>query len=112
MRRRADDLAVHYGVEVTKRRTEAGVCILNPLPYKRTGWKCRYVATRRKGEIKNEIQNGTVLHLNDRLPSGSEGYLTETPVGERPDLVPTSDKSISGTKVTVNPETANAEEQN
>lgn len=41
--------------------------------------------------IKREMQNGKVLHLDSRLSSGSEGYLTRTPTGEGPDLVPTSD---------------------
>lgn len=41
--------------------------------------------------IKKEMQNGKVLHLNERLSLGFERYLTETPNAERPDLVPTSD---------------------
>ena len=41
--------------------------------------------------IKREMQNGKVLHLDSRLSSGSEGYLTRTPTGEGQDLVPTSD---------------------
>ena len=43
--------------------------------------------------IKKEMQNGTILHLNEKLSSGSDKSLTGTPEGEGPDLVPTSDKS-------------------
>lgn len=42
--------------------------------------------------LRKEMQNGTILHLSEKLSSSSEKYLTETPE-ERPDLVPTSDKS-------------------
>ena len=42
--------------------------------------------------IKKEMQNGKILHLNEKLSLDSDGYLTETPTAsEGPDLVPTSD---------------------
>ena len=41
--------------------------------------------------VKKEMQNGNILHLRNGLPFGSEWYLTETPIQEEPDLVPTSD---------------------
>lgn len=43
--------------------------------------------------IKKEMQNGNILHLRIGLPFSSEGYLTETPLQEGPDLVPTSDNT-------------------
>ncbi len=42
------------------------------------------------------MQNGKVLHLNERLSSGSEWRLTETSEGKRPELVPISCKSSAG----------------
>ena len=45
--------------------------------------------------IKKEMQNGNILHLRIGLPFSSEGYLTETPLQEGPDLVPTSDNTSS-----------------
>lgn len=46
-------------------------------------------------DIKKEMQNGKILHLSDKLSSGSEGYLTGTPEKEGSDLFPTSDNNIS-----------------
>ena len=43
--------------------------------------------------IKKEMQNGNILHLRIGLPFSSERYLTETPLQEGPDLVPTSDNT-------------------
>ena len=43
--------------------------------------------------IKKEMQNGNILHLRVGLPFSSEWYLTETPVQEGPDLVPSPDKN-------------------
>lgn len=40
-------------------------------------------------------ENGNILHLRIGLPFSSEGYLTETPLQEGPDLVPTSDNTSS-----------------
>ena len=42
--------------------------------------------------VKKEMQNGIILHLSEKLSSGSDKSLTGTPEGEGPDLVPTSDK--------------------
>lgn len=36
------------------------------------------------------MQNTTILHIIERLFFSSEGHLTETPVAEGPDLIPTS----------------------
>ncbi len=44
--------------------------------------------------VKKEMQNGDILHLRIGLPFSSEGYLTETPVQEGPDLVPASDNNV------------------
>ena len=53
--------------------------------------------------LKNKMQNGKILHLSERLSPDSERRLTKTPnESERPDLVPTSDSSLSGDKVTTN----------
>lgn len=50
--------------------------------------------------IKREMQNGKILHLNEKLSPGSEWYLTEAPQkAEGPDLVPTSDKISSDGEV-------------
>lgn len=49
-------------------------------------------------DIKKEMQNGMILHLNDMLSLSSEGSLTEAPIKERPDLVPTSDNVASDSK--------------
>ncbi len=44
--------------------------------------------------VKNKMQNDKILHLAEKLSPGSEWRLTETSSGsERPDLVPTSDKT-------------------
>ena len=47
--------------------------------------------------VKKEMQNGNILHLRNGLPFSSEWYLTETPVQEGPDLVPTSDNNEGNT---------------
>ena len=47
--------------------------------------------------VKKEMQNGNILHLRSGLPFSSEWYLTETPVQEGPDLVPTSDNNEGNT---------------
>ena len=44
---------------------------------------------------KKEMQNGIILHLNNKLSLDSERYLIETQNDGRPDLVPTSDNNIS-----------------
>lgn len=49
--------------------------------------------------VKKEMQNGNILHLRIGLPFSSEWYLTETPIQERPDLVPTSDNNVSKGKL-------------
>ena len=43
--------------------------------------------------LRKEMQNGTILHLNSKLSSGFDKYLTKTPT-ERPDLAPTSDNRL------------------
>ena len=51
-------------------------------------------------DIKKDMQNEKILHISEKLSPDSEWSLTEAPNGsERPDLVPTSDKT-SGDKVT------------
>ena len=47
--------------------------------------------------VKKEMQNGNILHLRSGLPFSSEWYLTETPIQEGPDLVPTSDNNEGNT---------------
>lgn len=42
-------------------------------------------------DIKKDMQNATILHISEKMSHGSEGSLTEAPVAEGPDLVPTSD---------------------
>ena len=42
---------------------------------------------------KKEMQNGIILHLNNKLSLDSERYLIETQNDGRPDLVPTSDNN-------------------
>ena len=44
---------------------------------------------------KKEMQNGIILHLNNKLSLDSERYLIETQNDGRPDLVPASDNNIS-----------------
>lgn len=44
---------------------------------------------------RKEMQNGIILHLNNKLSLDSERYLIETQNDGRPDLVPTSDNNIS-----------------
>lgn len=46
-----------------------------------------------RNALKKEMQNGLILHLNEKLSLSSEWYLTETPAKEGPDLVPTSDNN-------------------
>ncbi|MCH5233147.1 MAG: hypothetical protein J1E78_05860, partial [Muribaculaceae bacterium] len=45
-----------------------------------------------EGALKEKMQNNKVLHLRGDMPFGSEMRLTTTPM-ERPDLLPSSDKS-------------------
>lgn len=63
---------------------------------KRDGMEVSISSHEAEGKaIKKEMQNGKILHLSERLSSGSERYLTEAPsVSEGPDLVPTSDNNI------------------
>ena len=42
---------------------------------------------------RKEMQNGIILHLNNKLSLDSERYLIETQNDGRPDLVPTSDNN-------------------
>lgn len=56
-------------------------------------------------DIKKEMQNGKLLHLNSMLSLSSEGSLTEAPIQERPDLVPTSNNVTSDSKDSENLET-------
>ena len=44
--------------------------------------------------LRKEMQNGSILHLNSKLSSGSDKYLTKTPT-ERPDLVPAPDNRFN-----------------
>lgn len=52
-------------------------------------------------DIKKDMQNGNVLHINGKLPFSSEWSLTEAPVREGSDLVPTPG-NVSGGKVSEN----------
>ena len=60
-------------------------------------------------DIKKEMQNDVVLHLNRKSPSGSDESLTETPVREESDLVPSFGES--GNKITKNSGTEPTEAQ-
>ena len=62
-------------------------------------------------DIKKEMQNGKLLHLNGMLSLSSEGSLTEAPIQERPDLVPTSNNVTSGSKDSENLETPSESER-
>lgn len=48
---------------------------------------------------------------NENLPFSSEWYLTETPIQEGPDLVPTSDSSVSINKGTINSQKDNESDE-
>ena len=63
-------------------------------------------------DIKKEMQNGKILHLNNKLSLNSDGSLTEAPIEERPDLVPTSDNVSSESKDSNNPAISNESEEN
>jgi hypothetical protein len=47
-------------------------------------------------DIKKDMQNGNVLHINEKLPLSSEWSLTEAPAREGSDLVPTPGNVSTG----------------